>query len=425
MWVAAIAIGGFFEIYDLALTAPLSTGLVAAGIFHAGHLGLFGLADQATFISATFLGLYIGVVFFAALGDRLGRRPVFTYALVVYALATLAIGFQKDVISICFWRFVAGIGVGAEAVAIDCFVVEIVPTRLRGRAFSASMSLQYCAVPVCALLAAVLIPRAPSGISGWRWLTAGPAIGAAAFWLFRRRLPESPRWLASRGRAQEAHAILDRLAGDQMPRILVPDAPSPDEPRSGPNRSYIVRITIMFLVYLNLQTIAFYGFANWVPTLLEARGVPLTHSLLYSAGIALAYPIAPLLLIALADRFERKSIIIASGAVSVASGLLFASARVPAAWLTFGIVLSLANSVVSVSSHNYLSELYPTRVRARLSGFVYSFTRLSAAASGYVIAWLLTKGGPTEVFTAISVFMIIALAAVLFLGPGTRNVSPG
>ena len=425
MWVAIIAVGGFFEIYDLALTAPLASGLVAARIFRTGHAGLFGLADQATFISATFLGLYVGVVAFAALGDRLGRRVVFTYALVVYAVATLMIGFQNSALAVCFWRFLAGIGVGAEAVAIDCFVVEIVPSRLRGRAFSASMGLQYCAVPFCALLAAVLVPRAPLGVSGWRWLTAAPAIGASALWLIRRRLPESPRWLASRGRLQEANAVLNRLEAEPSSPIGTPQTATTQNPYTKRSRGYVTRVTVMLFIYFTLQTVAFYGFANWVPTLLKARGVPLGRSLLYNAGIALAYPAAPLLMIGLADRVERKYIIMAGGAVSVACGLLFAAARAPAGWLIFGIGLSLANSVVSVSSHNYLSELYPTPIRARLSGFVYSFTRLAAAASGYIIAWLLVRGGPTQVLVVISAFMALALATVLLFGPRTRNVSPG
>lgn len=423
-WVIAIAVGGFFEIYDLALTAPLSAGLVKAGIFRTGHAGLFGVADQATLISATFLGLYLGVISFAAFGDRVGRRVVFTYALLLYAAATLVIGFQTSAVSICFWRFVAGIGVGAEAVAIDCFVAELVPSRLRGRAFSVTMAIQYCAVPVCALLGAVLIPHAPLGVSGWRWLTAVPAIGAILLWAIRRKLPESPRWLASRGRLKEANAVLDRLPGTILSHSQATKTTAFRQALAV-TRGYLARVTVMLVVYFMLQTIAFYGFANWVPTLLTARGVPLGHSLLYNAGIALAYPVAPLLLIGLSDRFERKYIIMAGGVASIVFGLLFGSARAPAQWLLFGIGLTLANSVVSSSSHNYLSEVYPTHLRARLSGFVYSFTRLAAAGSGYIIAGLLAFGGPTTVFTGISIFMAAALLIVLLLGPKTRNVSPG
>lgn len=424
LWVILIAAGGFFEIYDLALTAPLSSGLVAAGIFHVGRAGMFGLADQATFISATFVGLYLGVVAFAVWGDRLGRKRVFGWSLLWYALATLVMGWQTDMVWLCFWRFVAGIGVGAEAVAIDCYVVEIVPARMRGRAFSVSMCIQYLAIPFSAFLAAFLIPHTVAGLAGWRWLTIVPALGALAFWFVRRGIPESPRWLASRGRFAEAHAILDQLPA-------LPMEPPPGRAWREPqrrtvllvNRAYVVRVTIMMLVYFNLQNIAYYAFSNWLPTLLESQGVPLKQSLFYSAGVALAAPVAPLILSLIADRFERKYLIIASGLGSVVLGLLFASTRAPLGWLSFGIGLALVNSILSVNSHNYLSEIFPTSIRARAVGFVYSFTRLAAALGGYLIAYILAAGGTRQVFIVMSLFMIIALAAIAALGPRTRHVS--
>jgi putative MFS transporter len=420
-WVGAIALGGFFEIYDLSLTGPLSAGLVKEGVFRTGHAGLFGLADQASFISSTFLGLYLGVLAFAAVGDRLGRRFVFTASLIWYAAATVMMGLQSDVLAICFWRFVAGVGVGAEAVAIDCYVVEIVPSRLRGRAFAMSMALQYCAIPTGAALAALLVPQGLFGIAGWRWLTFVPAVGAVVFWFARRRIPESPLWLASRGRAGEANAILDALPSVPAGSLATaPSAPPANEPPD--HRGYIARATIVMLIYFNFQAVAYFGFANWLPTLLEARGVPLKESLLYTAGVALAAPIAPLLLSLIADRVERKHMIVAGGLASIGLGLAFAATEAPAGWLVFGLGLALSNSMLSVNSHNYLSELYPTRVRARFAGLVYSFTRLAAAASGYIIAYILAESGPVAVFIAITGFMVVALTAVAVGGPRTRRL---
>ena len=421
-WVGAIAIGGFFEIYDLTLTAPLSAGLVAAKIFRSGSAGLFGLADQATFIFVTFLGLYVGVVAFSALGDRLGRKPVFGYSLLWYAIATLIMGLQNDVVSICFWRFIAGIGIGAEAVAIDCFVVEIVPARLRGRAFSASMSIQYLAIPLGAFMAAYFIPGVHWGLEGWRWLTLLPVLGALAFWAVRRRIPESPRWLAAHGRGAEAHRILDMLP-IALPIVLDPSALGPKSETILVSRNYLISVTLGMLIYFNFQAIAYYGFSNWVPTLLQAQGVPLKKSLLYSAGVALAAPLAPLILTLIADRVERRNLIFVSGIASVVLGLLFAYASAPLGWVSFGIGLALMNSMLSVNSHNYLSEVFPTRMRARAVGFVYSFTRLTAALSGYIIAYVLARGGTVEVFILLGACMLIALTAVALAGPKTHNRS--
>src|SRR5580692_3784106 len=100
-WVARISFGAFFEIYETALTTLLAPMLVHVGIFHKDRGGLFGLPDLATFGFATFIGLFIGALLFSAIADRLGRRPIFTYSLVWYALATLIMGFQADAWSIC------------------------------------------------------------------------------------------------------------------------------------------------------------------------------------------------------------------------------------------------------------------------------------------------------------------------------------
>lgn len=422
-WVALIALGGFFEIYDLALAAPLSPGLVAAGIFRAGNAGFFGFSDQATFIFATFLGLYFGVVGFAAFGDRLGRKAIFSYALIAYAIATFIMGLQSDPLWICFWRLVAGVGLGAESVAIDCFVVEIIPKRLRGKAFGMVKSIEYSAIPVAMLLAALLIPQPVLGVDGWRWLAFFPAVGAIVFWTIRRKLPESPRWLASRGRLSEAKGILDRFDGGQFPAYVQAPVPVSKITNGRPAHGYVRKAIIMMIIYFVFQNIAYYGFTNWVPTLLEAQGVPLKHSLFYTLGVTLAAPLAPILVALLADRFERKYQIIVIGLVSIILGLMFAQSVTPTGWIGFGIGLTFTNAALSFHGHAYQSEIFPTAIRARTVGFVYSFTRLAAAISGYIISFALIHGGVRAVFLTISAFMLIALGTIAWAGPKTRNRS--
>lgn len=426
-WVALIATGGLFEVYDLALAAPLGPGLSASGIFRVGHTGLFGFSDQASFIAATFVGLYIGVIAFAAVGDRLGRKAVFGGALIWYALATLVMGLQSDAVGICFWRLIAGIGLGAESVAIDCFIVEIMPKTMRGKAFGVAKAIEYCAIPLASLLGALLIPISLLGVAGWRWLTFFPVLGAIGFWVLRRRLPESPRWLASRGRVEEANRILDQLGCPPTSVARTLHDQSENAPASAPvthsKPGYVRKAILMMIVYFVFQNIAYYGFSNWTPTLLESQGVPLKSSLFYSFGVSLAAPLGPLLFGLVADRWERKHQIIGIGLAAIALGLGFANSSSAVGWIGCGIGLTFANAVLSFQSHAYQSEIFPTAVRARAVGFVYSFTRIGAAISGYVIAFLLDRGGVTSVFVALSVFMLIALTVIGLAGPKTRNRS--
>jgi putative MFS transporter len=206
--IALISLGGGFEYYDLFMTAYVSPGLIQAGIFHADARGMFGLTDQASFAAATFAGLFIGTLVFSQVADRFGRRAIFTGSLLWYCAATLVMAGQSTAVGLDLWRLIAGIGIGVELVTIDSYVVELAPPKVRGRALALNQAIQFCAVPLVAFACWALIPRAPLGIAGWRWVMLGGAAGALGVWVIRARVPESPRWLspASRRRSRARRA---------------------------------------------------------------------------------------------------------------------------------------------------------------------------------------------------------------------------
>jgi putative MFS transporter len=432
--IAILSFGAFFEIYDVALTAPLSLGLQQVGIFRQGAGALFGLSDQASFGAATFLGLWLGTIGFSGLADRLGRRAIFTWSLLWYAVATIAMGLQTSALMIDFWRLVAGAGVGVELVAIDCYITELMPKALRGTGFAISTSIQFLAAPVVALLAWCLLPGNFFEIAGWRWLCFVPAIGAVLVWFVRLGLPESPRWLAARGRLGEANAIVARLEGFSCsclpPESTAQEARTADakaSPSRLPKGNFwappLRRRTIMMMVFHVFQVIGFFGFSNWLPTLLVADGITVTKSLGYSFAITLSMPLAPLMFATIADRFERKwQIVIGTVAVAL-FGLCFSTLTKDSRALNFillGLGIAISNNLMSYSYHTYQSELFPTSIRARAVGFVYSFSRLSAVLSGFVIAFTLAHWGTHGVFLLISGTMVIAGVVIALLGPRTR-----
>ncbi|MDQ2765405.1 MAG: MFS transporter, partial [Pseudomonadota bacterium] len=299
-FVVLISFGAFFEIYDIGLTAVISPGLIKAGVFHKGAKGLMGLSDQASFVAATFLGLWLGSVAFSRVADRVGRKPIFAVSLIWYAAASALMSFQSTAAAVDAWRFVAGLGIGMQIVAIDCYLAELAPRAIRGRAFAVSTFIQFLAVPLGAGLALAVIPHGLGGIEGWRWLGWFPAIGALGIWWVQRALPESPRWLADQGQAARAEAVLaaieariERETGRPLPEPE-PQPALPDAPAAAPAPSmwaapYGRRMAMMSAFHV-LQSIGYFGFANWAPTLLEARGVTITKSLAYTAAIALSYP---------------------------------------------------------------------------------------------------------------------------------------
>ena len=423
--VALISLGGCFEFYDLMMTAYLSPGLVRAGIFHAGPAGLFGQDDQASFAAATFLGLWLGALACSGLADRFGRRAIFTASLLWYSAATLAMAAAGHAVSICAWRLVAGIGVGVELVTIDAYLGELVPPAIRGRAFAVSQAIQFTAVPLVALACWLLIPLAPFGVAGWRWVPILGASAAAVVWLIRARLPESPRWLAGRGRFAEAEAILDRLQAPAAPSL--PRAP-PGGPvvgtKAGGIFSFPLRRQTIFLAVFNFaQAIGFYGFSNWAPSLIAAQGHEVIRSLGYAVVIALAWPLGPLLFAGLADRFERKHQIIAAALATSVLGLIFARQSAAGAIIAAGVAITLVNTWLSLAFHAYQAELFPTAIRARAVGFVYAWSRLSTVLSSFAIAFLLRRFGEGAVFVFIALAMAVVVASVGIFGPRTRGLS--
>ena len=430
-WVARISFGAFFEIYETALTSLLAPLLVHVGIFHKDRGGLFGLPDLATFGFATFFGLFIGAVLFSAIADRMGRRPIFTYSLIWYAVATLIMGTQTDALSICLWRFIAAIGVGAEIIAVDSYISEMMPKAMRGRAFAISKAIQYCAVPLAAILATILARKTVVGLDGWRVMLLVPTIGAILIWWVRRGLPESPRWLAEHGREQEAQAILNDVEARISQRFgPLPPVEAAASISTNAQHGYrdlfrgqLLQRTVMLVIVSCATTIAFFGFSNWLPTLLEARGVGVSKSLAYTAVVGLSYPLAPFFFSFFADRFERKWQVLAGAGVTATAGLLFVAQSGVVGWITCSLIITLGNNLTSYGTHTYRSELFPTSVRARGIGFVYSIDRLAAAFNSYLIGFILVHAGVAGVLTFIAGASMVAMSVIALFGPLTLGLA--
>jgi putative MFS transporter len=427
--VFLISLGGVFELYDLFMTAYIAPGLVRSGLFGNNTVGLFGISGLGFFVFCTFAGMWVGCIGFGFIADRLGRRSIFTFSLVWYSLATAIMACQTTAAGVDLWRFIAAIGVGLEQVTIDTFLTELVPPQGRGKAFAFYQFIEFLIVPVVALLGWLLVPISPFGFDGWRWVAMIAAVGALAAWWLRLGLPESPRWLALHGHEDKAERIMrdleTKIARDVGVAALPPAPPS--EPVTGDGkfsellRAPYAKRTLVLSVFNLMQTIAFYGFGAWVPTLLIAKGIHVTTSLQYAFIIALANPVGPLLGILIADKMERKWQIVSAGVGIGIFMLFFASQTSPALIIFFGVLVTLFNNWISFVFHGYQAEQYPTRIRARAIGFVYSWSRVSAAMAGLLIGFFLHEGGTMGVAIFIGGAMVVMIIAVGGFGPRTLH----
>jgi MFS transporter, putative metabolite:H+ symporter len=317
-----------------------------------------------------------------------------------------------------------------ELVNIDTYLAELVPKAQRGPAFAYLYAVMFTAVPVVAFLAWRLVPLTIFGLQGWRLVVLIGSIGAVVIWWIRRQLPESPRWLAQHGRIAEAETIVAdmerRIAaetGRQLPQPKV--VAGETEGKAGSWREiwsaqYRGR-TVMLVIFNLVQTIGYYGFSSWVPTLLISQGIGVTKSLAYTFIIAVAAPFGPLIGIVFADRFERKWQI-AWAAIGIAVfGLLFAQQASALGVIACGFLITLCNNWLAFAFHAYQAELYPTRIRAQAVGFVYSWSRFSTIFSGFFIAFFLSRYGTAGVFAFIAGAMVVVFIVIAFFGPAVNR----
>jgi len=432
VWAAILLLsaGMFFELYDLLFSAYIAPTLVKSGLLAPTSSSFFGLSGVAGFIAALFAGLFIGTLGCGFLSDRYGRRTVFVGSLLWYTVANVIVALQTDAFGLNVWRLISGVGLGVEMVTIGAYLSEMAPKNLRGQAFACSQAIGFCCVPISSFLAYELVPLAPFGVAGWRWVVLIGAAAAALIGVLRFGLPESPRWLARQGRLEEADRIVSEIEAKvaaEYGRPLPP--PGAIEPISPASRFVDlwtpgVRGRVILMCVFNIfQTVGFYGFQNWVPTLLVAQGVEITKSLAYTTVIALAAPVGPLIGFLLGDRIERKIVIVSAAGAILVFGLVFGATKEASAIIAMGVGLTLANNIMSYSYHAYQQELFPTGIRARASGFVYSWSRLSVIFSSFVIAFLLQTFGVSGVFVFIAGAMIVVMTTIGFFGPRTSNIA--
>lgn len=431
--VALIAIGGWFEFYELFMPGGISLGLIRRShVYTASHAGMFALNSFATFLATFFLGMFIGAILFTPLSDRFGRVATFTWSMLLYSAAMLLMAFQSSPAIIDTLRLICGLAISIQLINNDAFISEITPTRYRGRFMAFAIMVVLTAEPAVAGLSWLLVPHDPLGLDGWRWVVICGSLGGVIVWFLRRSLPESPRWLAMHGRNVEAAHTMDLLeaavvqeTGRPLPTPVAAPAVAVSARGSWLEMfrpPYLSR-TIMLSVFQFCQTIAAFGFLIWVPLILVKEGFTVVHSLGYTVAITLLVPVGGLLGHVFAERFERKWQLVGTALAVGVFGLLFAHARSADMILLTGCLLTLAMNWLIAIFHPYAAELYPTRIRAQAVGFTFSWSRVSSIMVGYAVTFLLTTYGVPSVFAMIAIAMLMIILSIGIFGPRTNNLA--
>jgi MFS transporter, putative metabolite:H+ symporter len=408
MWL--IGIGMFFDGFDIYVAATVLGATLRSGFSTMGQ--------NAEFVSVTFLGMMLGSFLTGFLGDRYGRRFTFQANLAIFGLASIAATFSPSMTVLILLRFVMGVGLGAENVVGYATMTEFVPPQARGKWLGIISVFVVAGLPVTALLGTLIIPR-----FGWRIMFMLGGLGALIVWQLRKALPESPRWLESVGRTQEADAIL-RAIEDEVSLRHGPLKPPADSSLAIPSRSLrmllgpvlLPRMIVGATTLIVVNTLI-YGFVTWLPTFFVQAGRSIASSLGYSLVMSLGAPIGSVIGASTADSWGRRPTILGASLLTIVIGGIYPFVRDPRELLIAGFLLTIPIFVlVTLLFAIYIPELFPTEVRMRASGICNTFGRGATIVTPFIVVALFKSYQIGGVLALMIGLLIVQIVVVLMFG---------
>jgi MFS transporter, putative metabolite:H+ symporter len=370
---------------------------------------------------ATAMGLFLGSIGQGQFTDRFGRKAVYQFNLLVFGVFTIASAFAADYVWLSVFRFIAGIGLGAELPLCFAYAGEYAPRRIRGRILACIQLLGGAIIwPLSTLFALFFLQSI-----GWRgiWFTYG--VGALVVFVLRFSFPESPRWLATHGRGARALDILERMGiARPDPTTLVKDAAS--RSRSDPFlvvfRDYPLRVVASSICFIAFFGVAV-GLGAWLPNIIVERGLTITKTIKYTLLIQVAYPSASVFMMFALERFGRKPVAIASFILAGVFALLFIKSPNDIVLLATGFWMAFFTQLAGNSAQIFSSEVFPTNARASGFGIASGMGRLAVAFIIPTILWIQSNFGVTSVFAGVAILLVVAAFSVAWIGPEARGVS--
>ncbi len=408
-----IGAGMFFDGYDLYVGASVM-GAVLQAKFAV-------LAQVPQFISWTFVGMTIGSVAAGFLGDKFGRRFTYQFNLVVFGLASFAAAAAPSMEWLIAARFVMGLGLGAEIVVGYSTMTEFVPPASRGRWMAFMAFIVVAGFPATSIISTYVIPA-----FGWRPMFAIAGVGALIVWWLRKRLPESPRWLETNGRAEEAETLMQEIEREASGGKPLPaPAPAVGVPALGFaalfSPALLPRLVVGSVVLITVNTLIF-GFVNWLPTFFGQQGISITRSLTYTMVLASGSLIGCAIGAWSADAFGRKPTIIAASILSIVAGAVYPYMKDPAALLSVGFVLIVGIYVLTALLYGvYTTELFPTEVRLRANGLCNMLGRGATVVSPFIVLSLFKSYGVQGVLGLMIGLLIVQIIVVAVWGIETNR----
>ena len=413
--LALIGAGMFLDAFDIYLGGGVLGAILKEG--------WSTIELNATFVSATFVGMTLGAWFSGILGDRYGRRFTYQINLAIFGLASIAAAFAPSMYVLIACRFVIGIGLGAEIVVGYATLTEFVPASSRGRWIGLLAVITNFSLFASSTLGLWVIPNL-----GWRYMFAIVGVLAMVVWVLRKSMPESPRWLAAHGREAEAEKILEAIEAEAALKGPLPavQVVSREEQSAGSvwrlfQPPFLGRTLLGCLLHV-VVGFSLYGFIGWLPTFLIKGGHSVVSSLGYTSLMSLGGPVGSLIGLALADLVGRKPSIIGSSLAAAAFGIAYPFMPDGAPLVLVGFCLvSTIYVMLATGFAMHVPELFPTRYRLRGTAICATAGRITTALVQFAVVAIFAWQGLLGVLGALAGILVFQAIVFLVFGFETKG----
>ena len=392
----------------------------------------FGLttAQAGLLSSMSFLGMFLGAAVAGMAADRFGRKMVFQVSMVFWGLGSLWCAYAPDAQTLGYARLLLGFGMGMEFPVALAIVSEFLPTVKRGRYLAILEGFWPIGFIAAGLLSLFFLTH-----FDWRTMFLCQAVPALFLLVIRIFVPESPRWLADRGRTDDAERVMKRIETNVLKRL--PEGEKLPEPKpiktaaKGDRRFSFIELwtngyasrTMMIWAVWFFALLGFYGLTTWLSALLQEAGHSVAQSVTYTITISLAGVPGFIAAAILLDKWGRKPTAMLMLLGSAAAAYFYGNAATTTMLIICGLFMQFFLFGMWSVLYAYTPELYPTRSRATGAGCASAVGRVGSLLGPYVIGIVLPTLGNSGVFALGAGSFIVAALAIGVFGIETKGKS--
>nr|WP_256438834.1 sugar porter family MFS transporter [Neisseria yangbaofengii] len=419
-WSVTVALAGFLFGFDTVVISGADQALQ-------NMWGSSPLFHGLVVMSSALWGTVIGALFGGIPTDKFGRKKTLVVIGVLYVASALGSALVSDPYLFAFFRFIGGLGVGASTIAAPAYVTEIAPAEKRGR-LVAMYQFNIVFGILMAYVSNFIISNMDFGEQTWRWMLGIEVIPAVIYTLMVFGVPMSPRWLAMKGRLQEAEAVLKKINPNaDIKTLLEANREEGGKHESIWLKKYRYPVILAFLIAFFNQMSGINAFLYYAPRIFEIAGLEQSAAMLSSVGIGVINLLFTFIGLSLIDKFGRRQLmyicsfgyIISLSLVSLAFFMGWKGMAVPVFFFLFIAAHAIGQGTVIWV---FISEIFPGHLRAQGQSLGSSTHWVLAAAIPAVIPFLFSSIGAAWVFVCFMLMMVLQLLFVMFMMPETKGV---